>query len=429
MRILLGVLISTFFVCRSVSAQEVYNNCLSAFEICPSQSYSVNNIGANAITCAGCEDAISFCFSPQNTIWLTFTTNASGGDIQVDFSNLVFETGAGQDNELQATIINAPSPCDGSTYIQVGNCVSNATGNFSLNAVGLLPSTTYYIAIDGDNAGIGVTGPAECTFDVVISGTGIDRPTPSINVTTPNTSVCLFETVTFDATTANCPDNGNFQWFINGTPVGTTTIPTFQTSALEQGDVVTVQTSCYLLCPQITTDASAPMTVISFPIDAGPDQTIQPGDAAVLGGSTTAPSFQWTPTFNVSNPVNLNPIVTPSQTTTYTLTATQNGCTLTDQATITIASTIDIPNSFSPNDDETNDTWVIQGAELYPDATMTIYSRWGNEIFRSRGYSALKAWKGTDDNGKEMAEGVYFFVYELNDSEKQIFKGSVTIIR
>ena len=102
---------------------------------------------------------------------------------------------------------------------------------------------------------------------------------------------------------------------------------------------------------------------------------------------------------------------------------------MTDQATITIASAVDIPNSFSPNDDGTNDTWIIAGAELFQDATMSIYNRWGNEVFRSRGYTAVKAWKGTDDKGQPLTEGVYFYVYELNDAEKQSFKGSVTLIR
>lgn len=429
MKVLFALLLSTFFLCRSLSAQEPYNNCLSALEICPSQTYSVNNIGANAITCAGCEDAFAFCFAPQNSIWLRFTTNAVGGDIQVAFTNLVFESNVGQDNELQATIVQATSPCDGSSYVALGNCVSNAGGNFTLNALGLLASTTYYIVIDGDNTGVGISSPAECTVDVAISGTGIDRPAPALNVTAPIAPLCLFETATFTVTTSNCPDNGNFDWFINGDFVATTTTPVFQTSALEQGDVVSVETSCYLLCAELTTGTSAALTVLSFPINAGPDQTIQIGNSAVLGGSTTASTFQWTPTFNISDPSNLNPVVTPTQTTTYTLTATQNGCTLTDQTTITIASTIDIPNSFSPNADGTNDTWIIGGAELFPDASMSIYTRWGNEVFRSRGYNDLKAWKGTDDKGAPLADGVYYYVYELNDSEEQLFEGSVTLFR
>lgn len=418
-----------FFVSSPLLAQEPYNNCVNALDICPNEQYSVNNIGSNITFCPGCEDDFAFCFTPQNSIWLTFTTNATGGDVQVDFSNLVFELSAGQDTELQATIIEAIAPCDATTYTQLGNCLSNETGNFSLLALGLNPNTTYYIVVDGDNTGVGITEPAECTFDVAISGAGIDRPISTISID-PNTgSFCSQETVTFTANVTNCPDTGNYLWFINGTLVATTTIPNFQTSALNQGDVVSVQTSCYADCPATPSDATNPLTIVSFPINAGPDQTIQPGESAILGGVTTATVFQWSPSFNVSNPLNLNPVVSPSETTTYTLTATQNGCTLTDQATITVESLIDIPNSFSPNDDGANDTWIIQGADLYPNASMKVYSRWGQPVFETIGYTQLKAWDGTDQRGKPLADGVYYFVFDLRDSEEQVFKGSLTIIR
>ncbi|MDG1333352.1 MAG: gliding motility-associated C-terminal domain-containing protein [Crocinitomicaceae bacterium] len=429
MRLLYGIIFFTLFGGVQLNAQEDYNNCVDALEICPNETYSVNNLGANITFCPGCEDDFAFCFTPQNSIWLSFTTNAAGGDVQVDFSNLVFEMSAGQDNELQATIIEAIAPCDATTYTQLGNCVSNASVNFSLNAVGLNPTTTYYIVIDGDNNGVGITEPAECTFDIAISGAGVDRPVSSISIDPIAGPFCLQETVTFTASVTDCPDTGNYQWFINGVLAATTTIPNFQTSDLVQGDVVSVQTACYLICPATPTDATNALNITSFPIDAGPDQTIQLGESAILGGVTTAPTFQWTPTFNVSNPLNLNPVVTPTETVTYTLTATQGACTLTDQATIIVASLIEIPNSFSPNNDGANDTWIIQGTELYPDASLKVYTRWGQPIYETIGYSELKAWDGTDQRGKPAATGVYFYVLELRDTQEQEFKGSLTIMR
>ena len=429
MRLLYGIIFFALLSGFHLNAQEDYNNCVNALEICPNEVYNVNNLGANITFCPGCEDDFGFCFTPQNSIWLSFTTNAAGGNVQVDFSNLVFEASAGQDNELQATIIEAVAPCDASTYTQLGNCISNAALNFSLNAPGLNPVTTYYIVIDGDNNGVGITDAAECTFDVIISGAGIDRPVSNVSIDPSAGPFCLQETVTFTANVTDCPDIGNYEWFINGVLAATTATPTFQTSALTQGDVVSVQTSCYLICPATPTDATGPLTVISFPIDAGPDQTIQLGESAILGGVTTASTFQWTPTFNVSNPLNLNPVVSPTETVTYTLTATQNSCTLTDQATITVASLIEIPNSFSPNGDGANDTWIIQGAELYPNASLKVYSRWGQPVFETIGYTELKAWDGTDQRGKPVAAGVYYYVFELRDSEEQDFKGSLTIMR
>ncbi len=429
MRLLQSLILFSLFTGSSLFSQEPYNGCVDALEICPNETYTVNNIDANITFCPGCEDDFSYCFTNQNTIWLSFTTNATGGNVQVNFSNLVFETAPGQDNEIQATIIEAIVPCDATTYTQIGNCISNVGVNFSLNALGLNPATTYYIVIDGDDTGIGVTAPAECTFDVSISGAGIDRPLSSIDIDPAGGPFCLQETVTFTANATNCPDTGDYEWFINGVLVATTTIPSFQTSDLAQGDLVSVQTSCYSICPATPTDATVPLTIISFPIDAGPDQTIIPGESAILGGVTTATIFEWTPTFNLSNPFELNPVVAPPETVTYTLTATENGCTLMDQAIITVSSTIEIPNSFSPNDDGQNDTWIIEGAELYPNASLKVYSRWGQAVFETIGYSELKAWNGTDKRGKPVAEGVYFYVFDLRNSEEQEFKGSLTIMR
>jgi hypothetical protein len=49
-------------------------------------------------------------------------------------------------------------------------------------------------------------------------------------------------------------------------------------------------------------------------------------------------------------------------------------------------------------------------------------------VFQSTGSSKQKAWDGTGKAGK-LAEGVYFYIVELRDSDKQEFKGSITLIR
>ena len=87
-----------------------------------------------------------------------------------------------------------------------------------------------------------------------------------------------------------------------------------------------------------------------------------------------------------------------------------------------------IPNAISPNDDNTNDVWEITGVSNYPNCFVRIFDRWGQEVFQSTGYSKQKAWDGTGKAGK-LAEGVYFYIVELRDPDKQEFKGSITLIR
>jgi gliding motility-associated-like protein len=428
MKQLVVILLLTQFLNHQLMGQQSYNNCNSALELCPNQLFSVTNSDANKTFCPGCEDDFTFCFTANNSIWFTFTTNAIGGPVQVDFSNLVFETNPGQDNALQATLLSATVPCNAASYTAIGNCVSNGTIPFSLISAALLPSTTYYIVVSGDLSGPGITTAAECSFDLSISGAAVDRPVPTITLTTGAAAICLNDIFTANATVNDCPDTGNYTWYVNGIEAATTTLPTFQTSNLADGAIVSVETSCYLVCAELVTSTSPAISVYSFPLDAGPDLTIATGSSVTLAGSTSASVYVWSPSFYVSNPNSLTPIAFPEETTVFTLSATENGCTLEDYVTITITEKLIFPTTFSPNDDNVNDRWEISGVSNYPNCFVRIFDRWGQEVFQSTGYSKQKAWDGIGKAGK-LAEGVYFYIVELRDSDKQEFKGSITLIR
>lgn len=426
MRFVILLLLFTFRF--SAIGQQPYNACNSALEICPNQTFSLTNIGANKTVCPGCEDDFTFCFTSNNSIWLTFTTNTNGGDVQVDFSNLVFSMNVGQDNALQATILSASVPCNSTSYTAIGNCISNGNIPFSLNATTLPANTLYYIVISGDFSGAGITSAAECNFDLLISGSGVDRPVPSVSLITSPLLICKNELFSVNALLTNCPDTSSFNWFVNGVLTAVTSDEFFQTTALNDGDVISLETTCYTLCAEMVTSTTAAITVYSFPIDAGPDQTLNSGETTQLNGLTSAPVYSWSPTFGISDPSSLTPLVFPNSTTTYTLTATENGCTLEDYITITIEEKLIFPTTFSPNDDGVNDKWEIGGVSQYPNCFVKIYNRWGQEIFQSIGYSTAKSWDGTGNTGK-LSEGVYFYIVELRDDNKQEFKGSITLIR
>ncbi len=415
------------FLTFSSNAQEAYNSCNTALEICPQTTFNLNNIDANKTSCLSCEDDFIFCFTPNNTIWLSFKTNNVGGNLQVDFTNMVFETNPGQDLQLHATILSAAIPCNAASYTQLGTCVSTAGTPFSLNAGGLNPNTLYYIVITGDNAGPGVTSAAECTFDLIISGPGVDRPAPGIAIAATS-PVCKGQPTDVSVYVTNCPDSLPFKWYVNGDLAAVTNENFFLTSDLESGDIVTVTTNCYTICSIPLTASTIPITVVEFPIDAGPDQFINEGDVVQLNGQTSATTYSWTPTYGISNDSILNPFVNPTSTTVYMLTATQGNCTLQDYVTITVVNQLFFPNTFSPNGDGANDTWEILGIEKYPDAQLKIFSRWGQVVFESSGYTKEKSWNGEGKLGP-LNESVYYYEIALRDAEKQVLRGSITLIR
>lgn len=83
-----------------------------------------------------------------------------------------------------------------------------------------------------------------------------------------------------------------------------------------------------------------------------------------------------------------------------------------------------IPNAFTPNGDGLNDYFEIRGLESFPAHRLTVFNRWGNEIYRSNNYQ-------NDWNGTNLSEGTYYYVLELrlHTGHPQTFKGFITLIR
>jgi len=85
---------------------------------------------------------------------------------------------------------------------------------------------------------------------------------------------------------------------------------------------------------------------------------------------------------------------------------------------------IDIPNIFSPNGDDINDEFKVLGLLECDYSNLTIYNRWGEEIFFSL-YPKTEFWDGKR-LGNEADEGIYFYTLEM---KYKTFKGSLTLIR
>lgn len=101
-------------------------------------------------------------------------------------------------------------------------------------------------------------------------------------------------------------------------------------------------TTTYLLTVTDTLGDTATayvVVMVSVPIaNAGIDQITCMGDSIQLNGNGGV-SYSWSPTSGLSDPNIPNPIAVISSTTTYTLTAwDQNGCSATDDVTISLAS-------------------------------------------------------------------------------------------
>jgi len=117
----------------------------------------------------------------------------------------------------------------------------------------------------------------------------------------------------------------------------------------------------------------------------------------------------------------------------FTYVVCQNFC---DSAEVSIiVNCVDDPefkayNSFSPNNDGRNDTFVIDGLELFPENKLFIYNRWGILIYTASPYR--NEWDGTW-NGEDLPDGTYFYVFDGNEnvpeSEQTLEHGYIQLHR
>lgn len=88
----------------------------------------------------------------------------------------------------------------------------------------------------------------------------------------------------------------------------------------------------------------------------------------------------------------------------------------------------DFPNTFTPNDDGINDGWEFPGIDDFPNNKVEVFNRWGQLVYNKTGYKSGE-WKGLNADGQPLPAGPYYYVVNLNDRDKTVFSGAVTIIR
>ncbi|MDR3273664.1 MAG: T9SS type B sorting domain-containing protein [Flavobacteriaceae bacterium] len=83
-----------------------------------------------------------------------------------------------------------------------------------------------------------------------------------------------------------------------------------------------------------------------------------------------------------------------------------------------------IPNFFSPNGDGINDEWRITGLEIYPEAQIQVFDRYGRQVLDAQPKRQPFHWDGKL-NGRSLPQGTYWYIFRLN--AQTIFTGWVTL--
>ncbi len=173
----------------------------------------------------------------------------------------------------------------------------------------------------------------------------------------------------------------------------------------------------------------------------GNENVIQLGDEIILNALVNIPieridTILWQPdSLNAKFPDEI--ALSPQYTSTFGVTVIDtSGCSASDQLTVFVRRDRDvyIPNSFSPNNDGTNDVAMIfAGQEVKEIKFFRIFNRWGEMLFEDSNFQPNNPDHGWDGwhRGQPLnpAVFVYYAEIEMIDGEILIYKGDITLIK
>ena len=191
-----------------------------------------------------------------------------------------------------------------------------------------------------------------------------------------------------------------------------------------------------------TDTAHVALVVYPYPaVSAGEDKTILAGSSVTLAPrfSADVTGIRWQPLAGLSCPDCREPVAAPKQTTTYTISVSnQGGCLTKDEITLFVIckeGNLYMPNTFSPNADGNNDVFYPRGKGIFGIRSFKIFNRWGEQVYEKYNFQANDASPNVGWNGrykdKEAGQDVYVYIIEVVCENNTVvtYKGNVALIR
>ncbi len=290
------------------------------------------------------------------------------------------------DSVYVTTVNNVPQPVvSNDTTICVGDSIQ-------LTAIGGTSQTWYPVNLVSNTNGnsVMVSPPSDATIYIDFTN-ACGTITDSIQV-----GVIQVNPIASPDTTI-CPGDTAFIWASGG--VGYQWTPSSWLSHPDSSNTMAYPANSTTYTVEVTNNIgcseSLDVTVNLYPepvANAGADLFIEFGDEVTINAYAGG-DFYWTTQDTMSCYDCLNPIVSPTETSTYYLYVTdQNGCQNSDTVTVFLDGVLYVPNTFTPNGDGLNDFFTIKGKEIEK-FELWVFNRWGELIFTTTDMN--DQWDGT----------------------------------
>jgi len=297
--------------------------------------------------------------------------------------------------------------------------------NFGDGSTDTVASPTHIYTRAGEfRVTMGIRNFIPC-FDTTYLSIHVDTVT-FISVTQSDSVLCQGNAVTFHGVYSSLGNTGTVWNFGDGTIINNENDISHAFAA--PGNYTITLTANYRICPDTTFPKS--VTVYGFPsLNLGPDTSLCPGSAGItindfINAGNPAASWMWSTGDTTSG-------ISVSQPGIYYTTVNLHGCTTSDSVLIKNDCYVNIPNVFSPNNDGVNDYFFprLQLSSSITKFEMTIYNRWGQEIFYTQALNG-RGWDGKL-NGNDEPSGVYIYIINTTfaDGTSEHHQGNVTLLR
>ncbi|MDI5895452.1 LamG-like jellyroll fold domain-containing protein [Flavobacterium algoritolerans] len=274
--------------------------------ICSNATATISGASATNGTILWTENGAGTITAGATTLTPTYTPAASDAGTSVTLTMTVTSNNAcaPQTQTATYTVIVNPLPtvsiavnpgnniCAGTSVTFTATPVNGgATPSYQWKVNGInvgtnIPTFTSTSLMNTDKVTVVLTSSTACTSPVtsnLITMTVNDVVVPSVSISASATTICPGNSVTFSALVTNGGTTPSYQWMINGINTGTNS-PSFSTSLLADGDIVTVRLTSNAICVSPITDISN-----SIPITVNPATPATPG--VISGTSTVCPDI------------------------------------------------------------------------------------------------------------------------------------------
>jgi gliding motility-associated-like protein len=371
--------------------------------ICQSQlPYTWNgqsiNSGGNSVatyittSAKGCDSTVTLNLTVNPVRTTTENINVCSGELPYNWHGQTLHTGG---NGIATYTTVSSNGCDSIITLNlIVNTMVTATANITI-CQNQLPYSW-----NGQNITAG--GNAVATYTTT-SSKGCD------SIVTLNLTVHPIPTATQHITI--CENELPYVW--NGVTIhtGGQAVATYTT---------TLPTGCDSITTLDLTVKPVPVLSVSQSVAAG----CRTGVNLVATGAAT---YSWSPATWLSDPHIANPVASPPQTTTYTVTGTQNGCSSVYTLQVVPPVANEIPNAFTPNGDGRNDCFGIRFWGNVISLDISIFNRWGQQVFRSTDPNAC--WDGKFKGADQPAGAYIYFIKVTAGCGTTSHKGAITLIR